>query len=146
MHLELLAKTTTKLLLVCIPFLLFSYNFEFLLGRLYFPREVFDIMNEDLLDGFYCIPFKFSGKILPVISILLFFSFIFYMPTRLFLSGTNKKSFKSKNSVGRKCCQLKGLKVLLMHLFVTLLIKKQLVATTSIFSLTHWKKKIRRSS
>ena len=46
------------------------------------------------------------------------------MPTRLFLSGTNKKSFKSKNSVRRKCCQLKVFKVLLMHLFVTLLINK----------------------
>ena len=46
------------------------------------------------------------------------------MPTRLFWSGANKKSFKSKNSVGRKCCQLKVLKVLLMHLFVTLLINK----------------------
>ena len=46
------------------------------------------------------------------------------MPTRLFLSGANKKSFKRKNSVGRKCCQLKVLKVLLMHLFVTLLINK----------------------
>ena len=34
------------------------------------------------------------------------------------------KSFKSKNSVGRKCFQLKVLKVLLMHLFVTLLINK----------------------
>ena len=34
------------------------------------------------------------------------------------------KSFKSKNSVGRKCSQLKVLKVLLMHLFVTLLINK----------------------
>ena len=46
------------------------------------------------------------------------------MPTRLFLSGANKKSFKRKNSVGRKCCQLKVLKVLLMHLFVTLLLNK----------------------
>ena len=36
----------------------------------------------------------------------------------------NKESFKSKNSVGRKCCQLKVLKALLMHLFVTLLINK----------------------
>ena len=124
MHLDLLAKTTTKLLLVCILFLLFLYNFEFLLGLLYFPREVFDIMYEDLLYGFYSLPFKFSGKVLPVILILLFFSFILYMPTRLFLSGANKKSFKSKNSVGRKCCQLKVLKVLLMHLFVTLLINK----------------------
>ena len=46
------------------------------------------------------------------------------MPTRLYLSGANKKSFKRKNSVGRKCCQLKALKILLIHLFVTLLIKK----------------------
>ena len=46
------------------------------------------------------------------------------MPTRLFLSGANKKSFKSKNSEGKKCCQLKVLKVLLMHQFVTLLINK----------------------
>ena len=40
------------------------------------------------------------------------------------MPGTNKKSFKRKYSVGRKCCQLKVLKVLLMHLFVTLLINK----------------------
>ena len=46
------------------------------------------------------------------------------MPTRSFLSSANKKSFKRKNSVGRKCCQLKVIKVLLMHLFVTLLINK----------------------
>ena len=62
-------------------------------------------MYEDLLYGFYSLPFKFSGEVLPVILILLFFSFILYMPTR-------------------KCCQLKVLKVLLMHLFVTLLINK----------------------
>ena len=133
MHLDLLAKTTTKLLLVCILFLLFLYNFEFLLGLLYFPREDFDIMHADLLYGFYSLPFKFSGKVLPVILILLFFSFILYMPTRLFLSDANKKSFKSKNSIGKKCCQLKVLKVLFMHLFVTLLIKQQ-VATTGSFS------------
>ena len=142
MHLNLLAKTRTKLLLVCILFLLSLYNFQFLLGLLYFPREVFDIMYEGLLYGFYGLPFKFSGKVFPVILILLFFSFVLYMPTRLFLSGANKKSFKSKNSVGTKFCQLKVLKVLLMHLFVTLLINK---ATTGVFSLTHWKMKIRRS-
>ena len=105
-------------------FFTFSYttNFEFFLRFLYFPREIFDIMYEDLLYGFYSLPFKFSGKVLPVILILLFFSFILYMPTRIFLSGANKKPFKSKNSIGRKCSQLKVLKVLLMHLFVTLLI------------------------
>ena len=124
MHLNLVAKTTTKLLLVCILFLLFLYNFEYLLGLLYFPREVFGIMCEDLLYGFYSLPFKFSGKVLPVILILLFFSFILYMPARLFSSGANKTSFKSKNSVGRKRCQLEVLKVLLMHLFFTLLINK----------------------
>ena len=40
------------------------------------------------------------------------------------MSGANKKSFKRKNSVGSTCCQLKALKILLMHLFVTLLINK----------------------
>ena len=124
MHLDLLAKTTTKLFLVYILFSLFLYSFEFLLGLLYFPREVFDILYEDLLYGFYSLPFKFSGKVLPVILILLFFSFVLYMPTRLFLSGANKKPFKSKNTIGRKCCQLKVLKALLMHLFVTPLINK----------------------
>ena len=81
-------------------------------------------MYEDLLYGFYSLPFTFSGKVLPLILIVLFFSFILYMPTTLFLNGTNKKSFNSKNSAGRKCCQLKMLKVLLMHLFVTLLINE----------------------
>ena len=123
-HLNLFAKTTIKLFLVGILFLLFLYNFEILLGLLYFPREVFDSMYEDLLYGYYSLPFKFSGKVLPVTLILLFFSFILYMPTRFFLSGANKKSFKRKNSVGSTCCQLKALKILLMHLFVTLLINK----------------------
>ena len=87
---NLLAKTATKLLLVCILFLLSLYNFEFLLGLLYFPREVFD-MYEDLLYGFYSFPFKFSGKVLPVILILLFFSFISNMPTRLFFEWRKQK-------------------------------------------------------
>ena len=78
-HLNLRAKTKSKLLLLGILFLLFLCNFEFLLGLLYFPREVFDIMYEDLLYGFYSFPFKFSGKVLPVILILLFFSFILYI-------------------------------------------------------------------
>ena len=125
MHLNLLAKTTTKLRLVCILFLLFSYNFEFLLGLLYFPRGAFDIMCENFLYSFYSFPFKFSGKVLPVILILLFFSFILYMPTRIFLSGANKKPFKRKNSVGRKCCQLKLLKVLIANALVCHTINKQ---------------------
>ena len=83
-HLNLRAKTKSKLLLLGILFLLFLCNFEFLLGLLYFPREVFDIMYEDLLYGFYSLPFKFSGKVLPVILILLFFPFVLYMLTRLF--------------------------------------------------------------
>ena len=95
-HMNLLAKAITKLLLVGILFLLFLYNFEFVLGLLYFSREVFDIMYEGLLCGYYSLPFKFSGKVLPVTLILLFFSFILYMPTKLFLSGANIKSFKRK--------------------------------------------------
>ena len=48
------------------------------------------------------------------------------MPTCFFffLRGANKKSFKPKNSVGSKCCQLKALKILLIHVFVTLLLNK----------------------
>ena len=82
-------------------------------------------MHEDLLYGYYSLPFKFSGKAIPGTLILLFFSFILIMPTRLFfLSSANKKSCKRKNSVERKCYYSKALKVLLMHLFVTLLINK----------------------
>ena len=55
---------------------------------------------------------------------LLFFSFTLYIPTRPFLSGGNKKSYKRKRSAGRKCCQLRAFKVLLMYLFTTLLINK----------------------
>ena len=83
-HLNLLAKTTTKLSLVGILFVLFLYNFEFLLGILYFPRDVFDSMYKDLSYSYCSLPFKFSGKVLPVTLILLFFSFILYMSTRGF--------------------------------------------------------------
>ena len=69
LHLNLLAKATAKLLLVCILLLLFVYNFEFLLGLLYFPREVFDFTYEDLLCGFYSLTFKLLGKVVPVILI-----------------------------------------------------------------------------
>ena len=71
-HLNLVAKTTTKLFLVGILFLLFLYNFEFLLGYSCFTSEVFDIMYEDLLYGYYSLPFTFSGKVHPVTLILLF--------------------------------------------------------------------------
>ena len=86
---DIAGKDNTKLFLVGIFFLLFLYNFEFLLGLLYFPREVFYIMYEDLLDGYHSSSFKFSGKVFPVTLILLFFSFMLHMPTRLFLGGTN---------------------------------------------------------
>ena len=82
-------------------------------------------MCEDLLHGYYSLPFELSGKGLLVISILLFFAFILYTPKQLFMSGTNKKSFKRNKSVVRKCCLLKALKVFLMYLFVTLFINKQ---------------------
>ena len=88
-HLDLPAKTTVILFLVDILFLLSLYNFEFLLGLLYFPREIFDIMYEDLLYSYYSLPIKFSGKVLQVTLILLFFSIILYMPTRLFLQTKN---------------------------------------------------------
>ena len=91
---------------------------------MYFPQVVFDIMYENLLQGYYSLPFKFSEKVFPATLTLLFFSFILYIPTRLFLSGAHKNSFKYKKSVWRKFCHLKVLKALLMHLFVTLLIKQ----------------------
>ena len=50
-------------------------------------------MCEDLLHGYYSLPFELSGKGLLVISILLFFAFILYIPKQLFMSGTDKKSF-----------------------------------------------------
>ena len=91
MYLDLLANTTRNCFLHVFFFYFFLYNFEFLLGLLYFPREVFDIMYKDLLYGFYSLPFKFSRKVLPVILILLFFSIKLYMPTRVFLSGATKQ-------------------------------------------------------
>ena len=121
-RLNLLAKITTKLFLVVIIFLLFLYKFPFILNFLYFLRDLFDIVYENLLCGYYC--FKFSGKALPVILTLLFFSLILYIPNWLFLSGANEKLFKRKKKfVGTKCCHLIPLKVLLMHLFVTLINK-----------------------
>ena len=69
--------------------LTFSHNFQFLLGLLYFAREIFDIMYEGLLHGYYSLPFKFSEKVLTVTLILLFFSFILHMSTRVFLSCAN---------------------------------------------------------
>ena len=83
-HLNLLAKATMNLLLVGILLLLVLYNFKFLLGLLYFPGEVLDMTYEELLYSYYSLSFKFSGKVLPVTLVLLFFSFILYMPTRLF--------------------------------------------------------------
>ena len=59
--------------------------------------------------SYYSLPFKFSGKVFPVTLTLLFFSFILHKLTKLFLSRANKKSFKNNKSVGRKCCELKGL-------------------------------------
>ena len=119
---EFSGKDNNKIVSCRYSFITFLYNFEFVLHLLYFRREVFEIIYEDLLYGYYSLPFKFSGKVLPVTFILLFFSFILYIITMLFLSGTNEKSSKRERSIGRKCCQLKALKVLLIHLFVKLLI------------------------
>ena len=82
-HLNLLAKTTVELFLVGIIFWIFLFNFEFELRLMHFLREVFDTMYEDLLYGYYNLPLKFSGKVLPVTLTFLFFSFILYIPTRL---------------------------------------------------------------
>ena len=88
---EFASKDNNEIASFMYSFLTLFYNFQFLLGLFYFPREVFDIMYEDFLYSFYSLISKFSGKVLLVILLLLFFSFILYMPTKLFLSGTNKK-------------------------------------------------------
>ena len=121
---EFAGKGNNKIVSCRYSFITFLYNFEFVLCLLYFRREVFEIVYEDLLYGYYSLPFTFSGKVLPVTLILLFFSLILYILTMLFLSGTNEKSSKRERSVGRKCCQLKALEVLLIHLFVKLLINE----------------------
>ena len=121
---EFAGKGNNKIVSCRYSFITFLYNFEFVLCLLYFRREVFEIVYEDLLYGYYSLPFTFSGKVLPVTLILLFFSLILYILTMLFLSGTNEKSSKRERSIGRKCCQLKALKVLLIHLFVKLLINE----------------------
>ena len=139
-HLNLLANTTTKLVLVGIHFLLFYTNLNFYL--------VFRIFLGSFLT--LCMKIYYTAIIVYHLNFLwksfqwlwyYCFSHSYYTCLLGFLSSSNKKSFKRKNLVGRKSCQLKVLKVLQIHLFVTLLINK----TTSIFSLIHWKIKIRRS-
>ena len=98
-HLSLLTKTTTKLFLIVILSLRFLYNFEFVLAFSYFPREFFDIMHRDVLYGYYNLPFEFSGKILSVNLNLLFFSFILYIPTRLYWVAQTKTSEISRDVV-----------------------------------------------
>ena len=97
----------------------FLYNFEFVLGFWHYVWRLF---------GCYSLPFRLSRKLLPVTLTnaltLLFFLFVLFTLTWIFLSAANEKSFKRKKSVGRKFCQLKALTVLLMHLFFTLSINK----------------------
>ena len=69
-------KDNNEIYLVGILFLIFLYNFEFVLGFLYFSREVFGIMYGDLLYSCYSLPF---------------FSFILYTPTRLFFEWHKQK-------------------------------------------------------
>ena len=140
-HLNLLAKTTTKLFLVGILFLLFLCNFEFVLGFLYFPREAVDIMYEDLLYSCYSLPFKFSGKVLPVTLTLLCFSFIFYIPTRFYWVVQTKSHLDVRSPSGGNAVNWKRLKYCWSMYLSHYSHSKQFVAKTDIFSLTHWKTK-----
>ena len=80
MPLNLLAKATTELSIAGILLLLSLYNFEFGLDFLYFPREVFDNMYEDLLYDYHDLPFDLSGKAHPVdLTLLLFHSYYTYL-------------------------------------------------------------------
>ena len=129
------AKTKSKLLLLGILFLLFLCNFEFLLGLLYFPREVFNLTYVDLLYGYY------PGETFQWLWYYCF-SHLYYTCLLRFFERRKQKiteTFKHKNSIGRKCCKLKVLKAWLMHLFVTLLINKTTSSDNRHFSLTLWK-------
>ena len=74
------------------------------------------------------------------------FSYSYYTYLLAFFeSCKQKKSFKHK-SIGRRCFQLKVLKVLLMNVFVTLFIDKMTGSDNQLFLFNiHWKMKRRRS-
>ena len=60
---EFAGKDNSEIVSCRYSFLTFLYNFEFLLGLLYFLREVFHIMyKEDSLYGYYKLRFNFLGK------------------------------------------------------------------------------------
>ena len=61
-HLNLLAKATMNLFLVGILLLLVLYNLKFLLGLLYFPREVFDITYKSYYTAIIVYHLNFLGK------------------------------------------------------------------------------------
>ena len=71
--LNLLAKATTELSIAGILLLPFLYNFEFGLNFLYFSREVFDNMYEDLLCDYHDLPLIFLGKPIQWIWLYWFF-------------------------------------------------------------------------
>ena len=104
--------TTTKLFLVAISLLLF-----YIILKLHLVFCIFlgDFLALCLKTDMIVYHSNFSGKGLPVTLTLLFYSVILCIPARLFLSDTNRKSFKRNKPIGRKCCQLKALKILLMY-------------------------------
>ena len=115
-HLNLLAMVTTELFLVGILFF-----FVYTTSNLYF---VFDIMYEDLLYGYYSLPFKLSVKVLPVTLTLLFFSFILYIPTKLFWVAQTKNHLNVRSPRGENAVNWKHLKYCWCIFFITLLINK----------------------
>ena len=120
----MLARTTTKLFFVGIILWLFCTAFNMHL--------------------FFCIFLAIFWHYVwrrDIIRLLLFTVWTFWeslihinIPNRILLNSVNEKSFKRNKSLRWKCCQLKALKMLLMYLLATLLIKKYLVAATYILS------------
>ena len=105
---EFAGKDSTEIVSCRYSFLTFFIPLLICTWYLHFHGEVLDIY-EELFYGYHSLPFKPYEKILLVTLTLLFLSFILYLLTGFFM---NVKSF-----LGRKSCQLKVLKVLLMYLY-----------------------------
>ena len=63
---EIAGKNNNKIVSCSYFFVNFLYNFEFIVGFSCFPRWISGIMFEDLLYGYYSLPFELSQKVLQV--------------------------------------------------------------------------------
>ena len=146
MHLNLLAKTATKLLLICILFLPFLYaTLNFYLVFFIFLRRFLTLCMKAYYTAFIVYHLRFLGKYFRWFWFYCFSHLFYTCPLSSFWVGQkNIYIFKRKNSVGRKYYQLKVLEVLLMHLFVTLLINKTTGSDNQHLFYSTMKRKIKR--